>query len=129
MISILVPIVVGVGGVLATTFILKPYLKYREVLHDISYTLIFHGGLIMSMKYSQAPEEHKKVIKKIRSLAVKLHLSSNAALQKLGLIPSDKDLKEASGRMFRISARMYEDKKPIEELRDDTKEIERLLQV
>jgi hypothetical protein len=44
-------------------------------------------------------------------------------------MPSDADLKEAAGLMFRISGRMYEEKKPIEELTADTNEIGRLLKI
>ena len=87
------------------------------MLHKISYTLIFYAGLIASRKFSDGPKEHTKVLNKVRSLGVKLRLSRNATLQVLKLMPSDADLKEASGRMFRISGRMYEETKPLERLR------------
>lgn len=128
-VPVLVSIAAGAGGVLATTFVLKPYMKYRKILHDISYVLIFSTGVIVWMKYSAEPEESKKVSKKFRSLAVKLRLSRNTTLQELDFMPSDKDLKEASGRMFRIANRMYEDKKPDEEIISDIKEIGRLLRI
>jgi hypothetical protein len=128
-VPVLISIAAGAGSALATNFVLKPYIKYRKILHDISYILIFHSGVIASMKYSAAPKESKNVLMKIRSLAVKLRLSRNTTLQELELMPSDKDLKDASGRMFRISNRMYEDKKPFEELMTDTKEIGRLLRI
>jgi hypothetical protein len=127
--SILIPLFAGAVGVLATNFLLKPYLEYRKLLNKISYILIFHAGVIRSGKFSDGPSEHVKVLTKIRSLAVKLRLCRNHALQKLGLMASNSDLKEASGLMFRISGRMYQEEKPTEELTRDINEIGRLLKI
>ena len=129
LVPVLIPLAAGAVGVLLTHFVLKPYLEYRKLLHEVSYTLIFHTGLIRSTKFSGAREDHIKVLNEIRSLAVKLRLSRNAALQELDLMPSDKNLKEAAGLMFRVSSRMYEETKPIEEITADIKSIGKLLKI
>jgi hypothetical protein len=127
LLPILIALFAGAIGVVVTNFLLKPYLGYRKLLRKISYTLIFHAGLIRSRKFSDGPEEHLEVLNKIRSLAVKLRLSRSPVLQELGLMPSSVDLKNAAGLMFRISGRMYEEKRPVEELTADSNEIARLL--
>ena len=129
LLPVLIPLAAGAVGVLLTNFVLKPYLEYRKLLHVISYTLIFHTGLIRSTKFSEAREDHVKVLNEIRGLAVKLRLSRNAALQELDLMPSNNNLKEAAGLMFRVSGRMYQETKPIEELTADIKRIGQLLKI
>ena len=126
---VLVPLAAGLLGVLGTHLLLSPFLKYRRIKYAIPYVLIFESGLIMSLKYSDAPKEHMRVLRRIRSLAVKLRLSRDPLLQALGLIPRDRILREASGRMFRIANRMYENNKPFDELYDDMREIGRLLRI
>jgi hypothetical protein len=130
--TIIVPILVAVlAGIscLCYEFLLKPYQDHKRLLQSVSRTLIFHATLIRSRRYNDGPPEHQKVSTEVRDLAVQLRLSGNAFLKRCGFIVSSKDLLEASGLLMRISNRMYEQNKPLDEVNSDVNRVGKLLNI
>jgi hypothetical protein len=140
-----------VGGCAAVVFsklIIDPYLEYRSVLKDISHTLIFHAGLIMSQRfpkrteriaeagdiilgseYTKAREEHMSVSRKVRDLSARLRACVTPLLRFFRVLPSEKDLSEAAGCLIRISNCMLEHEKKFDLIYMDVKKVGLLLKI
>jgi hypothetical protein len=128
--------------VVFSKLIVDPYLEYRSILKEISHTLIFHAGLIISrpfpqrndlawppFDYEKAVEDHVSVSKKVRDLSARLRACVTPTLRVLWLVRPAKDLNDAAGRLIRISNCMLEPKKKFDLLYEDVKAVGKLLNI
>jgi hypothetical protein len=93
--------------------IIKPYVEYRKVLADITYTLIYHANIIVSAPAGSKREEHAEISEKLRQLSARLRASITALpfqdlLRLLQLIPPQSSIQDAAGRLIRISNRLLQ---------------------
>jgi hypothetical protein len=63
---------------LITEGVIKPYIEYRRLLADITYTLVYRGNIIVSAPAGSMPDEHSEVSAKLRQLAAQLRSSITA---------------------------------------------------
>ena len=52
--------------------IIKPYVEYRKVLADISYTLIYYAHIIISEPASWKRDEQAEISERLRQLSARL---------------------------------------------------------
>ena len=118
-----------------TEGIIKPYIQYRKVLADITYTLVYHANIIVSAPAGSQPEEHAKISAKLRELSAQLRSSITALpfhglLRLMRLIPPQHRILDAAGRLIRISNRLLEtQQKKHDEIFQDMTAIGSLLQI
>jgi len=98
-----------------TEGVIKPYIEYRKILADITYTLVYHGNIIVSAPAGSQPDAHTEISAKLRELSARLRSSITALpfhslLRALRLIPPQGRILDAAGRLIRISNRLLETK-------------------
>src|ERR1700732_2683468 len=77
-------LILVVGGVLllASQFvaegIIKPYVEYRKVLADISYSLIYYANIIVSAPASSKRDEQAEISERLRQLSARLRSAITA---------------------------------------------------
>ena len=118
-----------------TEGIIKPYFAYRKVLADITHTLVFRNAIIVSAPAGSKPDEHQEVSEQLRLLAAQLRSSVTSlrfhrVLRLLRLVPPQHSIREAAGRLTRISNRLLETKeKKHDEIFQDMADIGFLLHI
>jgi hypothetical protein len=122
---------------LITEGIIKPYIEYRKILADITYTLVYHANVIVSAPAKSKPYEHARIAEKLRELSAQLRSAITALpfqelLRRLQLIPSQKCVRDAASRLIRISSRLIQAQaagKKHDEIQQDMTAIGDLLQI
>ncbi len=120
---------------LITEGIIKPYIGYRKVLADITHTLVYRNAIIISAPVGSRPDEHTEISEKLRELSAQLRSSITALpfhrlLLLLRLVPSQRSILDAAGRLIRISNRLLETKdKKHDEIFHDMADIGTLLRI
>ena len=88
--------------------VIKPFLRFRGVLEELSATLIYRSGILCSMSYEQAPDLHKEIHFEMRRFAGKLRaavvqIPFYGVLSAFRCMPSRRNVKEAAGLLIRLS--------------------------
>ena len=115
--------------------IIKPYFAYRKVLADITETFVFRNAIIISAPAGSKVEEHQEVSDQLRLLAARLRSSVTSLrfqrlLRLFRLVPPQHSIREAAGRLTRISNRLLETKdKKHDEIFQDMADIGLLLRI
>ena len=133
-------ILIGVCGLLlisqlASEGIIKPYVEYRKVLADITYTLIYHANIIVSAPAGSKREEHAEISERFRQLSARLRSAITALpfhelMRLLRLVPRQERIHDAAARLIRISNLLLEtEQKRHDEIRQDMAAIGALLQI
>lgn len=133
-------ILVGAGLLfLASQFaaegIIKPYVGYRKVLADISYTLIYYASIIISAPAHSKRDEQAEISERLRQLSARLRSAITALpfqelMRILQLIPSHERIQDAANRLVRMSNLLLEtEQKRHDEIRQDMAAIGALLQI
>ena len=129
------------GGVLllasqfAADGIIKPYVEYRKVLAEISYTLIYYANLIVTAPAGSKREEHAEISEKLRQLSARLRSAITALpfhelMRLFKLVPSQDRIHDAAARLIRMSNLLLEtEQKRHDEIRQDMAAIGALLQI
>ena len=91
-----------------TELVIKPYLRFRGILEEISSTIIYRSGVLCSLAWKDAPEVHREVHHEVRKLAGKLRAAAiqipfYEAFVVAGSVPSREKVKEAAGLLIRLS--------------------------
>jgi hypothetical protein len=120
---------------LASEGIIKPYVEYRKVLADISYTLIYYGNLIVSAPAHSKRDEQAEISERLRQLSARLRSAITALpfhdlMRWLQLVPPQERIQDAANRLVRISNLLLEtEQKRHDEIRRDMAAIGGLLQI
>ena len=120
---------------LASEGIIKPYVEYRKVLAEISYTLIYYGNLIVSAPVHSKRDEQAEISEKLRQLSARLRSAITALpfhelMRLFHLIPPQERIQDAAMRLIRISNLLLEvEQKRHDEIRQDMAAIGALLQI
>ncbi len=133
-------ILVGAGLLfLASQFvaegIIRPYVEYRKVLADISYTLIYYANIIVSAPAGSKREEHAEISERLRQLSARLRSAITALpfhelMRMFKLVPSQERIHDAAARLIRMSNLLLEtEQKRHDEIRQDMAAIGALLQI
>ena len=115
--------------------IIKPYVEYRKVLADISYTLIYYANLIIAAPASSKRDEQAEISERLRQLSARLRSAITALpfhelMRLLQLIPPQERIHDAALRLIRISNLLLEtEQKRHDEIRQDMAAIGALLQI
>lgn len=115
--------------------IIKPYIEYRKVLAEITYTFVYNANIIVSAPAGSMPDEHGQISAKLRHLSAQLRSSITALpfhrlLRLLRLVPSQRHLQDAAGRLIRISNWLLQtNQKKHDEIYRDMEAIGPLLQI
>ena len=115
--------------------IIKPYVEYRKVLAEITYTLIYHANVIASTPAGAKRDEQVEISGKLRSLSAQLRSAITALpfqdlLRLLQLIPPQHRIYDAAGRLIRISIRLLDvEQKKHDEIYRDMNAVGELLQI
>ena len=115
--------------------IIKPYVEYRKVLAEITYTLIYHANVIASTPAGAKRDEQVERSGKLRSLSAQLRSAITALpfqdlLRLLQLIPPQQRIYDAAGRLIRISIRLLDvEQKKHDEIYRDMNAVGELLQI
>jgi hypothetical protein len=115
--------------------IIKPYVEYRKVLAEITYTLIYHANVIASTPAGAKRDEQVEISGKLRSLSAQLRSAITALpfqdlLRLLQLIPPQQRIYDAAGRLIRISIRLLDvEQKKHDEIYRDMNAVGELLQI
>ena len=115
--------------------IIKPYVEYRKVLADISYTLIYYANIIVTAPAGSKREEHAEISERLRQLSARLRSAVTALpfhepMRLFHLIPSQDRTHDAAARLVRISNMLLEtEQKRHDEIRQDMAAIGALLQI
>jgi hypothetical protein len=88
--------------------LIKPYLEYRKILAEISYTLVFYSNLLTNKRRSDNSDKFDEATTTVRGLAAKLRASCAALpayrmLRIMRCVQSRQELHEAAGLLIRIS--------------------------
>jgi len=119
----------------ASEGITKPYVEYRKVLAEISYTLIYYGNLIVSAPVHSKRDEQAEISEKLRQLSARLRSAITALpfhelMRLFHLIPPQERIQDAAMRLIRISNLLLEvEQKRHDEIRQDMAAIGALLQI
>ena len=136
--ALLTLIVVGVLFLVsqfAAEGIIKPYVEYRKVLADISFTLIYYGSLIVSTPAHSKRDEQSEISERLRQLSARLRSAITALpfhdlMRMLRLIPSQDTVYDAATRLVRMSNLLLEtEQKRHDEIRQDMATIGLLLKI
>ena len=119
---------------LASEGIIKPYVEYRKVLADISYTLIYYANLIVSAPAGSKRDEQAEISERLRQLSARLRAAITALpfhelMRLFQLIPSQERIHDAAARLIRISNLLLETEKRHDEIRQDMAAIGELLRI
>ena len=120
---------------LASEGIIKPYVEYRKVLSDISYTLIYYANIIVSAPAHSKRDEQTEVSERLRQLSARLRSAITALpfhnlMRLLRLIPPQEKIYDAAGRLIRMSNLLLEiEQKRHDEIRQDMAAIGALLRI
>jgi len=114
--------------------VIKPYVEYRKVLAEISYTLIYYANLIISEPASSKRDEQAEISEKLRQLSARLRSAITALpfhelMRLFHLIPSQDRIHDAAARLIRMSNLLLELEKRHDEIRQDMAAIGALLQI
>jgi len=115
--------------------IIKPYVEYRKVLAEITYTLIYHANVIASTPAGAKRDEQVEISGRLRSLSAQLRSAITALpfqdlLRLLQLIPPQQRIYDAAGRLIRISIRLLDvEQKKHDEIYRDMNAVGELLQI
>jgi hypothetical protein len=133
-------ILVGAGLLfLASQFaaegIIKPYVEYRKVLAEISYTLIYYAHIIISEPASWKRDEQVEISERLRQLSARLRSAITAlpfqeVMRLFKLVPSQDRIHDAAARLIRMSNLLLEtEQKRHDEIRQDMAAIGALLRI
>jgi hypothetical protein len=120
---------------LASEGIIKPYVEYRKVLADISYTLIYYANLIVSAPAHSKRDEQAEISERLRQLSARLRaavvaLPFHELMRLFQLVPSEERVQDAAARLVRISNLLLEtEQKRHDEIRQDMAAIGTLLKI
>ena len=115
--------------------IIKPYVEYRKVLADVSFTLIYYANLIVSTPAHSKREEQAEISERLRQLSARLRSAITALpfhelMRMLRLVPSEDTIHDAATRLIRMSNLLLEtEQKRHDEIRQDMAAIGSLLQI
>ena len=120
---------------LASEGIIKPYVEYRKVLSEISYTLIYYGNLIISTPAHSKRDEQVEISERLRQLSARLRSAITALpfhelMRLLQLIPLQERIHDAAARLIRMSNLLLEtEQKRHDKIRQDMAAIGELLRI
>ena len=120
---------------LASEGIIKPYVEYRKVLADISYTLIYYANLIVSAPAGSKRDEQAEISERLRQLSARLRAAITALpfhelMRLFQLIPTQERIHDAAARLIRMSNLLLEiEQKRHDEIRQDIAAIGALLRI
>jgi hypothetical protein len=120
---------------LASEGVIKPYVEYRKVLAEISYTLIYYANLIIAAPAHSKRDEQVEISERLRQLSAKLRAAITALpfhelMRMLRLVPSQERIQDAANRLVRMSNLLLEtEQKRHDEIRQDMAAIGTLLQI
>jgi hypothetical protein len=115
--------------------IIKPYVEYRKVLADISYTLIYYAHIIISEPASWKRDEQAEISERLRQLSARLRAAITALpfhelMRLFHLVPPQDRIHDAAARLIRMSNLLLEtEQKRHDEIRQDMAAIGSLLQI
>lgn|GEM_PF-2993465 len=115
--------------------IIKPYVEYRKVLADISYTLIYYAHIIISEPASWKRDEQAEISERLRQLSARLRAAITALpfhelMRLFQLVPPQDRIHDAAARLIRMSNLLLEtEQKRHDEIRQDMAAIGSLLQI
>jgi hypothetical protein len=115
--------------------IIKPYVEYRKVLADISYTLIYYAHIIISEPASWKRDEQAEISERLRQLSARLRAAITALpfhelMRLFQLVPPQDRIHDAASRLIRMSNLLLEtEQKRHDEIRQDMAAIGALLQI
>jgi hypothetical protein len=115
--------------------IIKPYVEYRKVLADISYTLIYYAHIIISEPASWKRDEQAEISERLRQLSARLRAAITALpfhelMRSFQLVPPQDRIQDAANRLIRMSNLLLEtEQKRHDEIRQDMAAIGSLLQI
>ena len=119
----------------ASEGVIKPYVEYRKVLADISFTLIYYANLIVSTPAHSKREEQAEISERLRQLSARLRSAITALpfhqlMRMLRLVPSEETIHDAASRLIRMSNLLLEtEQKRHDEIRQDMAAIGSLLKI
>jgi hypothetical protein len=120
---------------LTSEAIIKPYVEYRKVLSEISYTLIYYAPLIVNAPLHSKRDEQVEISEKLRQQSARLRsaiitLPFHELMRLLQLVPSQERIQDAAARLVRMSNLLLEtEQKRHDEIRQDMAAIGALLQI
>lgn len=120
---------------LASEGIIKPYVEYRKVLAEISYTLIYHANLIVSAPAHSKRDEQAEISERLRQLSARLRSAITALpfhelMRLFQLVPPQERIQDAAARLVRISNLLLEtEQKRHDEIRQDMAAVGALLKI
>ena len=115
--------------------IIKPYVEYRKVLADISYTLIYYANIIVSAPAHSKRDEQAEISERLRQLSARLRSAITALpfhelMRLFRLVPPQERIQDAAARLIRMSNLLLEtEQKRHDEIRQDMAAIGALLQI
>jgi hypothetical protein len=115
--------------------VIKPYVEYRKVLADVSFTLIYYANLIVSTPAHSKREEQAEISERLRQLSARLRSAITALpfhelMRMLRLVPSQDTIHDAAARLIRMSNLLLEtEQKRHDEIRQDMAAIGSLLKI
>ena len=115
--------------------IIKPYVDYRKVLADVSYTLIYYANIIISTPAGSKRDEQAEISERLRQLSARLRAAVTALpfhelMRLFRLVPAQDRIHDAATRLIRISNLLLEtEQKRHDEIRQDMAAIGTLLQI
>ena len=136
--ALLTLIVVGALFLVSQFFaegVVKPYIEYRKVLAEISYTLIYFAHIIISEPASWKRDEQAEISERLRQLSARLRSAITALpfhelMRLFRLIPSQDRIYDAAARLLRMSNLLREtEHKRHDEIRQDMAAIGSILQI
>jgi hypothetical protein len=120
---------------LASEGIIKPYVEYRKVLAEISYTLIYYAPLIVTASVHSKRDEQAEISERLRQLSARLRSAITALpfhelMRLFQLVPPQERIQDAANRLVRMSNLLLEtEQKRHDEIRRDMAAIGGLLQI
>ena len=115
--------------------VIKPYIEYRKVLAEVSYTLIYYANLIVSTPAHSKRDEQTEVSERLRQLSARLRAAITALpfhelMRLFKLVPPQERVQDAAARLVRMSNLLLEtEQKRHDEIRQDMAAIGELLQI
>lgn len=119
----------------ASEGVIKPYVEYRKVLADVSFTLIYYANLIVSTPAHSKREEQAEISERLRQHSARLRSAITALpfhdlMRMLQLVPSQDTIHDAAARLIRMSNLLLEtEQKRHDEIRQDMAAIGSLLRI
>ncbi|MBV9618240.1 MAG: hypothetical protein JO201_03430 [Verrucomicrobia bacterium] len=119
---------------LASEGIIKPYVEYRKVLGELSYTLIYYANLIITAPAHSKRDEQAEISERLRQLSARLRSAITALpfhelMRLFQLIPPQERIQDAANRLVRMSNLLLETEKRHDEIRQDMAAIGALLRI